>query len=126
MRLYVADDNVEFSRIVVRVAEQEGWSVTACADGRSLADAVATEDGPALLIVDINMPNMDGIETIEELKSIERRLRIRFVTGGMQSSALAARMIAEARGIEVGRYITKPIGVDQLKTILREEAKLLS
>jgi CheY-like chemotaxis protein len=123
--VYVADDNEDFSRIVVRVAEKEGWTVTTCTDGRILADAVAAESGPALLIIDINMPNMDGIETIEALKSIKRRLRVRFITGGPQSSALAARMIAEARGMESGRFITKPVSVDQLKAILREEAKQL-
>ena len=125
MRLYVADDNEDFSRVVTRVAEAEGWTVTTCCNGALLAEAVAAEEGPALLIVDINMPEVDGIESVERLKSINRRLRIRFITGGLPSSALAARMIAEARGIEAGRFITKPVGVDQLRAILREEAKQL-
>lgn len=125
MRLYVADDNVEFSQFVSRVAKSEGWSVTTCANGAILAATVASEDGPALMIVDINMPEVDGIEAIEELKSINRRLRIRFITGGSFSTALAAHMIAEARGIESGRFITKPVGIDKLKAILREEAQHL-
>ncbi|MCG7624993.1 response regulator transcription factor [Epibacterium sp. Ofav1-8] len=122
MRLYVADDNEEFSQFVSRVAKSDGWAVTTCANGAMLAAAVASEDGPALMIVDINMPEVDGIQVIEELKSINRRLRIRFITGGSHSSALAARMIAEARGLESGRFITKPVGIDKLKAILREEA----
>lgn len=125
MRLYIADDNVEFSQFVARVAKSEGWSVTTCANGAMLSAAVASEDGPALLIVDINMPEVDGIEAIEELKSINRRLRIRFITGGSHSSALAARMIAEARGMEAGRFITKPVGMDKLKAVLRDEAQHL-
>ena len=125
MRLYLADDNEEFSQVVSRVAKSEGWEVTTCPNGAMLAAAVASEDGPALLIVDINMPQVDGIETIEELKLINRRFRIRFITGGSDSYALAARMIAEARGLESGRFITKPVGIDQLKAILREEAQHL-
>jgi CheY-like chemotaxis protein len=125
MRLYVADDNDEFAQLVRRVAEREGWAVTTCANGRDLAAEVASEDAPALLIVDINMPELDGIEVIEELKTIERRIRVRFITGGPQSSALAARMIAEARGIEVGRFITKPVHVEELRSILQTEAELL-
>lgn len=125
MRVYIADDNLEFSRFLQRVAKMEGWTTTICSNGRELASEVAAEDGPALLIVDINMPELDGIEVIEELKTINRRLRVRFITGGEISSALAARMIAEARGMEAGRLLMKPIAVETLIEILRAEARLL-
>lgn len=125
MKVYIADDNLEFSRFMRRVAENEGWKTTTCANGRELAAEVASGDGPALLIVDINMPELDGIEVIEELRSIDRRIRVRFITGGATSSALAAHMIAEARGMEAGRFITKPVSVGDLKDILRAEAQLL-
>lgn len=125
MRVYIADDNLEFSRFLCRVAEMEGWTTTSCSNGRELASVVAAGEGPALLIVDINMPELDGIEVIEELKSINRRLRVRFITGGEMSSALAARMIAEARGMEAGRLLMKPIAVEELTEILRAEARLL-
>ena len=125
MRVYIADDNLEFSRFIRRVAETEGWKATTCSTGRELAAAVASEDGPTLLIVDINMPELDGIEVIEELKKIERRIRIRFITGGAVSSAIAARMIANARGMESGRLILKPIAVEDLQKILQAEALLL-
>ncbi len=125
MRIYIADDNLEFARFLRRVAEMEGWTATSCANGRELASAVAAEEGPALLIVDINMPELDGIEVIEELKSINRRLRVRFITGGEFSSAIAARMIAEARGMEAGRLLMKPLAVEELTRILRDEARLL-
>lgn len=125
MRVYIADDNVEFSKFLRRVAEMEGWTATWCSNGRHLADEVASEDGPALLIVDINMPEVDGIEAIDQLWTARRRLRIRFITGGEHSSALAARMIAEARGMDAGRFITKPVAVDDMREILRSEARLL-
>lgn len=125
MRVYIADDNLEFARFLRRVAETEGWTATTCSDGRELASVVSAEEGPALLIVDINMPELDGIEVIDELKTINRRLRVRFITGGEISSALAARMIAEARGMEAGRLLVKPIAVEELTETLRDEARLL-
>ncbi|OYU37419.1 MAG: hypothetical protein CFE33_20940 [Pseudorhodobacter sp. PARRP1] len=125
MRVYIADDNLEFARFVRRVAEMEGWEATTCTNGRELAAEVASEEGAALLIVDINMPELDGIEVIEELKAIKRQLRIRFVTGGEITSAVAARMIAKARGMDSGRLLFKPIAVEELKELFRSEARLL-
>ncbi|MFC3183275.1 response regulator [Cypionkella sinensis] len=125
MRVYIADDNLEFSRFVRRVAEMEGWKATTCTNGRELAAEVAAEERAALLIVDINMPELDGIEVIEELKAIKRQLRIRFVTGGEITSAVAAQMIAKARGMDSGRLLFKPIAVEELKELFRSEAKLL-
>jgi CheY-like chemotaxis protein len=125
MRAYIADDNLEFSNFLRRVAEMEGWTTTTCSNGRELATVVAAEGGPALLFIDIHMPELDGIEVIEELKVVKRRLRMRFMTGGDISSALAARMIASARGLEAGRLMMKPIAIEELKEILRAEAELL-
>ena len=125
MRIYLADDNLEFTRFLRHVAEMAGWTATTCSDGRALASAVAAEAGPALLIVDINMPELDGIEVIEKLKTINRRLRVRFITGGEITLAEAASMIAEARGMDTGGLLRKPIAVEDLKEILRTEARLL-
>jgi len=125
MRLYIADDNLDFAAYCAEVAEQVGWTVTLCADGRELVDAFKLEDTPALLLVDIQMPGMDGIQVIEELKTATRPFRMRFITGGPASSALAARMIADARDLDTGRYLTKPISMSDLRKVFVEEAELI-
>lgn len=125
MRVYIADDNEEFSLLLRRIAEGEGCLVTTCLNGEELFAEVSSESGPALLIVDINMPKLDGIEVIRKLAAVARRMRVRFITGGPDSSAIAARMIAAANGIDAGRFIMKPISVDDFKEVLRNEARLL-
>ncbi len=122
MRLYIADDNVEFAHFCAEVARREGWTVTVCGNGASLIDELRQESGPALLMVDIMMPVLDGIEVIDQLAQIDRELRVRFITGGPYSSALAARMMAEARDIAAGQFLTKPIHLEELRTILTMEA----
>lgn len=123
MRLYIADDTVEFAKFCAEVAQREGWTVTLCQDGTELISELGKEDGPALLLVDIMMPVMGGIEVIDELASIERDLRVRFITGGPYSAALAARMMAEARDISAGQFLTKPIHLNKLREILAMEAQ---
>lgn len=126
MRLYVADDNAEFAQFCAEVARREGWTVTVCINGADLLDELRKEDGAALLMVDIMMPVLDGIEVIDQLAQINRDLRVRFITGGPYSSALAARMMAEARDIAAGQFLTKPIHLDELRAILTMEANALS
>jgi CheY-like chemotaxis protein len=120
-QLYVADDNVEFSTYLTTVAKGEGWSVENCTNGYELLAALKKGTGPAFLLIDINMPEMDGIEVIERLQFIERPLRVRFITGASDTSLIAARMIATARSLEVGRSLYKPVSLADFKSVLVAE-----
>jgi len=81
-QIYIADDNKDFADTIADVAEREGWDVKTCTNGLELLDAVKSSDGPGLLLVDVNMPEMDGIEVIKSLVHVQRPLRIHFMTGG--------------------------------------------
>lgn len=125
VHVFIADDNEQFAEVLRRIATKEGWEATVCSDGRILSDKVAESHEPVLLIIDINMPEMDGIEVINELRRIRRKMRIRFITGGLDTLALAARMMAKAQGLETGRFIMKPVSGEDFKEILKEEKVLL-
>ncbi|WP_421703117.1 response regulator [Aliiroseovarius sp.] len=124
-RLYIADDNVDFANYIATVAQREGWQVEICANGRVLLDKLAASEGPAFLLIDVNMPEMDGIEAIEGLAALARPLRLRFITGGSDTSIRAAKVIAEANHLAVGSNIYKPLPLEALKDVLRSEAKEL-
>ncbi|MBO9406330.1 response regulator [Shimia sp. R9_1] len=121
MRLYIADDNADFAEFCSEVAILEGWSVTICQNGVELLAKVREERGPALLLVDIQMPVMDGIEVIQSLNKIDRDLRIRFITGGPSASAHAAQLIAGARALNVGEVLSKPLSLQDLRGVLKTE-----
>ena len=124
-KLYIADDNLEFAQYLAVVAEAEGWSVEVCENGRVLIERLQVTDGPALLLVDMNMPDVDGIEAIDGVADVDRRLRVRFMTGAVETALIAAKLIAEARSIKVGRSIYKPVSLDNFRKILRDEANAL-
>lgn len=125
-QVYIADDNLEFVEFLALVARRAGWSTVTCENGRRLIEALRMDLGPALVLVDINMPELDGIEAIEEIVDLDRRLLVRFMTGGAEASIIAAKMIASARDLTVGRNIFKPVSKAQLETILAEAADFLS
>lgn len=126
MKLYVADDEPGLVEVSARYARMLGWSVETAFNGRELIDLLKSETGPAVLHIDVGMPEMDGIEVIEHLAEVDLPLRVRFVTGGEPSGAIAARMIAAARSLDVGRFLMKPVALQTLKAALDEDAKWLA
>lgn len=126
-RLIIADDNAQFLEFVRTVAEGAGWVVTLCADGIELMAILEEMSDPALVLVDINMPNLDGVEVAWKLADLAESApaRLRFVTGGDPSNAIAARMIAKAREQDPGMTLFKPIPIDKLREVLAYEAEML-
>lgn len=125
MQVYIADDNSEFVEFCVKVAKQEGWTPVLCEDGVELLRDLRLGDEPALVLCDLNMPNLNGIEVAYELPEIKRKLRIRFVTGGLESLANAARMLCDARGLSVGDDLIKPISIATLREVFQSEKEAI-
>ena len=119
--IYIADDNASFAQFCADAASIEGWQPQVCGNGMELVSALQQGQEPALVIIDINMPEMDGIEVIEEIRTCPRDLTLRFITGGAESSAVAARMIAKAHGLKTGAVLTKPMSLQRLRNVLVEE-----
>ena len=123
--LYIADDNAEFTHFIASVARREGWQVDTCVNGSELLRKLSVGTRPAFLIIAVNMPEVDGIEVISGLVSIDRPLRIRYITGGAGTTIRAAKLIAEANHLAVGDNLYKPLPMEALKDLLRCEAKAL-
>lgn len=119
--LYIVDDNDGFRSFVKRVAEGVGWSVTECPNGQVLLDKVEGGTGPGLILLDISMPEMDGIETVLRLSDLGQALQICFVTGGPSVHAMTARLLLENKGNGVKHILTKPISVNELLCVLDNE-----
>lgn len=127
-RLIIAEDNADFSRLLAVKAERDGWAVTLCKDGLDLLATLKGVDEPALILVDINMPNLDGIEVIRKLNQDTRARRFRFcmMTGGDQVNAVAARMIAQAGDLSVCNSLYKPFSMEVFGAFLEEQREMLA
>lgn len=123
--LIIADDDWQLAQLYKRLGEGCGWNVIICSNGVELVKTVRETLAPCLVLSDISMPKMDGIDAIAELRSTAQPIRVRIMTGGDASKALAAKMIAKANDIEVGHLLFKPISIHKLRKILEEEARLL-
>ena len=114
----VADDDPDILNLVSLRLEKAGYEVVTAADGRQAFDLVC-EQRPAAAILDVRMPEMDGLEVIRNIRADEQ-------SKDMVVIALSARVREAniAEGLEAGadEYMQKPFSGKQLVELV--EAKL--
>jgi len=117
-RLFIADDEADFRTLVRRVADEFGWQTTECANGKELLAALEISPGAALVLLDMMMPEMDGIEVLYKLPLQSNDIRVRLVTGGPSVYAYTARMLVENESRLEEDILIKPVSIDQLRAVL--------
>ncbi|WP_394763261.1 cell cycle two-component system response regulator CpdR [Phenylobacterium sp.] len=115
-RILLAEDDDSLRGFLTRALERAGYEVTACADGEAAA-AVLDQDWD-LLLTDIVMPGMDGIEVARQAAALHPDLRIMFITG-FAAVALAAGNQAPAGA----KVLSKPI---HLREIVSEVERMIA
>ena len=113
-RVLVADDDRQMRRLVRMILERDGHEVTEAADGLDALDAI--ESGQCdLMILDLDMPRLDGIGVLEEL-------RARVMTSSLPVIVLTARSgEAESQVLDLGAqdFLTKPVQPASLQARVR-------
>jgi two-component system, OmpR family, response regulator MprA len=114
MRVLVVDDERAVRESLRRALELEGYDVELAADGREALDRLQAGPDPDAVILDVLMPEVDGLEVCEELRRGGSRLPVLMLT---------ARAEVENRvaGLDAGAddYLTKPFALDELLARLR-------
>jgi two-component system cell cycle response regulator DivK len=112
-KILIAEDRPSSRELIRTVLEGCGYSVCEASDGRQAVD-VARRENPDLLIVDLQMPALDGLGVLAELRRDERFALVPIVA--LTASAMQGD---RERALEAGftEYITKPVNL----RFLREE-----
>ncbi len=117
-KILVVDDQPINVQLLKRKLEREGMKVVAAYSGQEALDLVQKER-PELILLDVMMPDMDGIEVCQRLQDNEdtRAIPIIFVTA---RSSKEGKL--EGLGVGAVDYITKPIDLDE--TLARVQSQL--
>ena len=110
----VVDDDISNLKVAGHILNQHGIRATCIKSGPSLLKYVGDGNIPDLILLDINMPEMDGFETLERLRDLEKKSSIDEIPVIFLTAAEGSE--TESRGFEVGvsDYIRKPFNPEVL------------
>jgi CheY-like chemotaxis protein len=122
-RILLAEDNLVNQKVATRVLEKEGFQVDVAVDGRHAVDAWrrGTYD---LILMDCQMPHLDGYEATREIRREERENSMVNRIPIIALTAHAMKGAAEdCRRAGMDDYLTKPLDREQLRRCLKEHLK---
>ena len=108
LKVLIADDEVEFASTIVTRLKLRNFVATMANSGKAALAAIA-EETPDVLLLDLKMPDLDGLEVLASLKENYPGLAVIILTG--HGSFEAGR-----QGMELGAYdyIMKPVDLNLL------------
>ncbi|MGH9001705.1 MAG: ATP-binding protein, partial [Acidimicrobiia bacterium] len=111
-QILLVEDEDGLRRLCVEVLRSAGYIVTAAADGQVAMDLLTTGARPDLVVTDVVMPRVGGMELARHLAEDQPLLPILFMTGYVDAGS--------RRGLEGADVLTKPFLVDELVEKVRE------
>lgn len=111
----VVDDSADTRAVLSRTLARRGYRVVEAADGGQAVEA-ALRERPDLILMDLNMPVMDGLAATERIRELKEKCGdvaivavTAFDTYGMEEAALEAGCDA---------YLLKPLALDELEAVV--------
>ncbi|HOS96758.1 MAG TPA: sigma-54 dependent transcriptional regulator [Deltaproteobacteria bacterium] len=124
IRILIVDDDESIRRYIVKLLTQGGYDVSAVSSGKEALRELRAGQEFSLVILDILMPDMDGLETLGEIRKISKDLPILMLSALGQTNIIVKAMKAGATD-----YLVKPFEEDELDLAITkslEKRKLLS
>ncbi|MBT9369275.1 response regulator CpdR1 [Rhizobium sp. CSW-27] len=116
-KILLAEDDNDMRRFLVKALEKAGYNVASFDNGASAYDRLR-EEPFALLLTDIVMPEMDGIELARRATELDPDLKVMFITG-----FAAVALNSDSKAPKDAKVLSKPF---HLRDLVDEVNKLLA
>ena len=108
MRILVAEDEALMLRTIELKLRKDGHDVIGCSDGKQALQKIA-EHAPDLVITDIMLPFASGLEIVQEVKKLEKKISVIVLSAMGQE-----KTVEEAFSLGADDYVTKPFSLSEL------------
>ena len=113
-KILVIDDEPELLMLMMEMLTDEGCHALSAANGPD-GIRLNEQENPDLIILDLRMPEMDGIETLRQIRKKDDKVKVVILTGYGSPDT-----IRDAADLNVSEYLSKPFENDQLVRIISE------
>jgi CheY-like chemotaxis protein len=114
--ILVVDDEKNLTLAMRRLLSAEGYSTQTAGSGEEALEVVKEKDYD-LIFLDVNMPEMNGLETFKKLKKVTPKSAVIMITGYGKT---LKTLVEEAMGLGVRKVIDKPFKINQITEAIRE------
>ncbi len=112
-KILVVDDQMGVRRLLFEAFREEGFQVDMAASGQEAITKVK-ETVPALILMDMKMPGMNGLEALKEIKKLNHDISVIMMTAYGE-----LEIVTQAMKLGVKEYITKPFDLNDLKLLVK-------
>ena len=120
-RLLIIDDEPDVGRTIKAIAAGCGYDIKLTSDAVAFLDALATWK-PTHIVLDLQMPVIDGIELLRTLGALRASAKIIIVSGVEGRVVEAGRLIGLERGLDIAATLLKPFRASELRHLLDQLA----
>lgn len=118
--LLAFDDELDFLDLIETVATGVGFQVLTARTSAEFFDQLARRR-PSLVVLDLQLPGMDGIEVIRNLARLATDTGVLLVSGMDQRVLVSARQVGESLGLKMLGVLQKPILLEDLEALLQTQ-----
>ena len=113
MRLLIVEDEIELCDTVAKTLYRAGYEVDTCYDGSEALDYILAENYD-LIVLDLNLPGMDGMELLKELRKKNEETKVLILSARSQ-------IADKVEGLDAGAndYMEKPFHLQELEARIR-------
>jgi len=120
-KILIAEDSSVILNLTKKILMQQGFDIVTVKNGKSVLEKLDNETFD-LILMDINMPILDGIETTKRIREMKdssiAKLPIFAITGNASNYS-----IDEFKAVGINEYLQKPLDFDRLVTLVNQYTK---
>ena len=118
IHVMIVDDEKEFGSTLAERLELRGFRAGAVFSADEALEVINSSTPPDVVLLDLKMPNMDGLEVLEKIKKRDTSIEVVMLTGhgSANSSVLGMKQGAYA-------YVMKPVDIDDLVGLIKEASR---
>ncbi|RXZ80005.1 response regulator [Paenibacillaceae bacterium] len=116
-KVLIVDDQNGIRVLLVEVFSSEGYLTFQASNGK-LALEIVRQESPDLVLLDMKIPGMDGLEILKHVKAIDKEIKVIMMTAYGELD-----MIKEATDLGALMHFTKPFDIDEMRVAVNMQLR---